>query len=152
MRAMIVAAGLGTRMRPLTELRPKPAVPVRGIPLVAFQLELLAAHGVREVIVNAHHLPEVLVEAAERSCPPGMSVEFSVEETLLGTGGGIARAAQFLRESDPCLILGGDMLLDADLTALCDAHRARDAAVTFLLRRRRARAPHRLAPRPGRRA
>lgn len=132
---MIVAAGLGTRMQPLTQLRPKPAVPVRGIPLIAYQLELLASHAVTEVIINAHHLPEVLIEAAERSCPAGMRVEFSIEDELLDTGGGIRRAAAFLRESDPSIIIGGDMLLDADLGALCRSHAERRDAVTFLLRR-----------------
>ena len=135
MRGMIVAAGLGTRMRPLTDWKPKPACPVRGIPLVAYQLELLARHGVTEAIVNTHHLPDVLIAAAERYCPPGVRVTFSHEPELLDTGGGIRRAAAFLRESDPCLIVGGDMLLDADLTALCESHRETGAAVTLLLRR-----------------
>ena len=115
MRAMIVAAGLGTRLRPLSELRPKPAMPVRGLPLITYQLELLAHHGVTEVILNVHHLPEVLMETALRCCPPGMTIEFSVEEEILDTGGGIRRAARFLRESDPCLVIGGDMVLDASL-------------------------------------
>jgi mannose-1-phosphate guanylyltransferase len=135
MRAMIVAAGLGTRLRPLSELRPKPAMPVRGLPLIAYQLELLAHHGVTEVILNVHHLPEVLMETARRCCPPGMTLEFSVEEEILDTGGGIRRAAQFLRESDPCLVIGGDMVLDADLTALRRRHEERGDAVTMLLRR-----------------
>ena len=74
---MIVAAGLGTRLRPLTRLRPKPALPVRGLPLIAYQLALLARHGVSEVIVNVHHLPEVLIEAATRERPPGMTLRFS---------------------------------------------------------------------------
>lgn len=141
MRAMIVAAGLGTRLRPLTHLRPKPVVPVRGLPLVAYPLALLAAHGVREVVINTHHLPERLRSAAEASCPPGMALRFSHEAELLGTGGGIRRAAAFLRESDPCLILGGDMVLDYDLGALVAGHRARADAITLLLREdRRAKA------------
>ncbi|NQY92448.1 MAG: NDP-sugar synthase [Deltaproteobacteria bacterium] len=135
MRAMIVAAGLGTRMQPLTKVLPKPACPVRGLPLVTYQLELLAHHGVTEVILNSHHLPNALIEAAERYCPPGVRLEFSRESALLGTGGGIRRAADFLRESDPCLIVGGDMILDADLTALRTEHEARGDAVTLLLRR-----------------
>lgn len=135
MRAMIVAAGLGTRLRPLTELRPKPALPVRGLPLIAYQLELLAAHGVTETIINVHHLPELLMETALACCPPGMTLHFSVEEELLDTGGGIRRAAGFLRESDPCLIVGGDMVLDADLTGLRRRHEERGDAVTMLLRR-----------------
>ncbi len=134
MRAMIVAAGLGTRMHPLSDLRPKPAMPVRGLPLVAYQLELLAAHGVTEVVINAHHLPELLEETARRFRPRGVELHFSHEEQLLGTGGGIRRAAAFLRESDPCLILGGDMILDADLSRLLRRHRERGDAFTLLLR------------------
>ncbi|MEE8508895.1 MAG: sugar phosphate nucleotidyltransferase [Myxococcota bacterium] len=131
---MIVAAGPGSRLRPLSELRPKPALPVRGIPLVAYQLALLAHHGVSEVVINAHHLPDRLIEAARRYRPPGLELHFSVEAQLLGTGGGIRKVAAFLRESDPCLILGGDMIVDADLGALIESHRLRRDAFTLLLR------------------
>jgi NDP-sugar pyrophosphorylase family protein len=121
-------------VRPLTNLRPKPALPVRGLPLVAYNLALLARHGVREVILNTHHLPAHLCAAAERWRPESVALRFSHEPELLGTGGGIRRAAAFLRESDPCLVLGGDMLLDVDLGALVAGHRARGDAVTLLLR------------------
>jgi mannose-1-phosphate guanylyltransferase len=131
---MIVAAGLGTRLRPLTELLPKPALPVRGLPLIAYQLALLAHHGAREVVVNTHHLADRLEDAARRHCPPGVALTFSRERELLDTGGGIRRVAPFLRESDPCLLVGGDMLLDVDLGELVRAHRARGAALTMLLR------------------
>jgi NDP-sugar pyrophosphorylase family protein len=131
---MILAAGLGTRLRPLTELRPKPALPVRGIPLIAYTLALLARHGVTEVIVNAHHLPDILMDAARRHCPLDMELRFSIEAELLDTGGGIRRVADYLRESDPCLIVAGDMLLDADLSALVATHRERGDAWTLLLR------------------
>jgi mannose-1-phosphate guanylyltransferase len=131
---MIVAAGRGTRLAPLTDLLPKPAVPVRGIPLIAYQLALLAHHGVREVVVNTHHLAEHLEAAARRHCPPGVSLTFSHERELLDTGGGIRRVAAFLRESDPCLLIGGDMLLDVDLGALVRQHGESSAAVTLLLR------------------
>jgi mannose-1-phosphate guanylyltransferase len=131
---MIVGAGLGTRLQPLTALRPKPAMPVRGIPLIAYQLALLARCGVTETIINVHHLPELLTAAAERYAPPGMTLRFSLETQLLDTGGGIRRVADFLRQSDPCLILGGDMLVDADLLNLLAVHRTRGDAVTMLLR------------------
>jgi mannose-1-phosphate guanylyltransferase len=131
---MIVAAGRGTRLRPLTELRPKPALPVRGLPLVAYHLALLARHGVTEVVINVHHLPELLMEAARRWCPPGIDLRFSFEPELLDTGGAIRAVAGFLRESDPCLLLGGDMLIDVDLGGLIERHRARGDAVTLLLR------------------
>ena len=134
MRAMIVAAGLGTRLRPLSELRPKPALPVRGIPLIAYMLALLSRHGVSEVVINVHHLPEILMEAALGCCPAGITLRFSKEKEILDTGGGIARVADFLRESDPCLILAADMLLDADLSALITTHKARGDAFTMLLR------------------
>jgi mannose-1-phosphate guanylyltransferase len=131
---MIVAAGLGTRLLPLTRLLPKPALPVRGVPLVAFQLALLARHGASEVVINTHHLPEALESAARAWCPAGLALRFSRERELLGTGGGIRRVADFLRESDPCLLLGGDMLLDADLGALVHWHRAGGHTVSLLLR------------------
>jgi len=134
-RAMIVAAGLGTRLRPLTELRPKPALPVRGIPLIAYTLALLARHGVTEVVVNTHHLSDILMDAARHHCPATIDLRFSIEAELLDTGGGIRRVADFLRESDPCLIVAGDMLLDADLSALVATHRARGDAWTLLLRK-----------------
>lgn len=134
MRAMILGAGLGTRLRPLSDLRPKPAVPVRGLPLIAYPLALLARAGVSEVMINVHHHPAALIESAERYAPPGLRVHFSREECLLGTGGGIRRAAAFLRESDPCLILAGDMLLDLDLGALIGQHRRQDNAWTLVLR------------------
>ncbi len=131
---MIVAAGLGTRMRPLSDLRPKPAMPVRGIPLLAYPLALLARHGVTEVVISAHHLPDELMAAARRYRPAGVELHFSVENELLGTGGGIRRVASFLRESDPCLIVGGDMLVDADLAVLMERHRSHGDAWTLLLR------------------
>jgi mannose-1-phosphate guanylyltransferase len=131
---MIVAAGLGTRMLPLTQLRPKPAVPVRGVPLIGYPLALLRAHGVTEVVINTHHLPEQLEAAAERVCPEGLTLRFSREREVLDTGGAIRRMADFLSESDPCLIIAGDMLFDADLTELVARHRARGDALTLLLR------------------
>jgi mannose-1-phosphate guanylyltransferase len=131
---MIVAAGLGTRLRPLTLLRPKPALPVRGLPLVAYTLALLRHAGVREVVINTHHLPHELEAAARAHCPDDLSLRFSFEDTLLDTGGGIRRVADFLRASDPCLIVGSDMLVDVDLGALIEEHRERANAATLLLR------------------
>jgi NDP-sugar pyrophosphorylase family protein len=107
---------------------------VLGVPLIAFQLALLRRHGVREVAINLHHLPERLRAAAERWCPPGLALRFSHERELLGTGGGIRRVADFLRESDPCLVVGGDMVLDFDLSALLRWHAEGGHAASLLLR------------------
>ena len=134
MRAMILAAGLGTRIRPLSDLRPKPILPVRGIPLVAYPLAWLADVGVTEVILNLHHMAGATRAAAEAWAPPGLALHFSDEPELLGTGGGIRRAAAFLRDSDPSLILAGDMICDFDLRGLVAAHRARGDAATLVLR------------------
>jgi NDP-sugar pyrophosphorylase family protein len=131
---MILAAGLGTRMRPLSQLRPKPVLPVRGLPLVAYGLALLARHGAQEIAINLHHQPDAVREAALRFAPPGVALHFSLETELLGTGGGIRRLAGFLRASDPCLVLGGDMLLDVDLSAVVHRHREHGAALTLVLR------------------
>jgi NDP-sugar pyrophosphorylase family protein len=131
---MIVAAGLGTRMLPLTRHRAKPALPVRGIPLIGYSLAFLARAGVDEVVINVHHLPESLVAAAERWCPPPLKLHFSHEPELLHTGGAIRRVASFLRETDPCVVLGGDMLLDFDLPGLIRRHRQGDHAATLVLR------------------
>ncbi|MCL4683305.1 NDP-sugar synthase [Myxococcota bacterium] len=134
MRAMILAAGLGARMQPLSALRPKPVLPVVGIPLVAWPLAWLARHGVREVVLNLHHLPHATRAAAEAWTPPGLAVRFSEEPDLLDTGGGIRRAAPFLRESDPSIVISGDMICDFDLSALVARHRARGDRLTLALR------------------
>lgn len=130
---MILAAGLGSRLRPLSELVAKPAMPVRGIPVIAHTLTLLARHDVTEVVINLHHLPDTVREAVERHRPDGLEVHYSEETELLGTGGGIKRVADFLGESDPCLVLAGDMLVDVDLTAAVTAHREREDRCSLLV-------------------
>jgi len=135
MRAMILAAGLGTRMGGLSQLRPKPALPLRGVPAIAHLLDLLVAHGVTEVIINLFHGADTMRRVAESSCPSGLRLHFSEEPRLLGTGGGIRRAAHFLRESATSLVLAGDMWLDVDLGAFAERHRSGGNAATLLLRR-----------------
>ncbi len=134
MRAMIQAAGLGSRLRPLTHLLPKAALPVRGVPLVACTLAWLHREGVREVVVNLFHLPEAIREAVEQERPRGLAVRFSPEPEPLGTGGAIRRAREFLAASDPSLIVAGDMLLDLELGPALARHRERGDAVTLVLR------------------
>lgn len=134
MRAMILAAGYGTRMHPLTSLRAKPALPVRGRPVISLLLAFLARHGVREVMINLHHLPETLKKAVEADHPDGLQIHWSEESRPLGTGGGIRRAAEFLRGSETCVVLAGDMLIDLDLEALAARHRTSGRAATLVLR------------------
>ena len=122
-------------MRPLTDERAKPALPVRGRPVVSLLLELLERQGIREVLINLHHLPDSIRRAVEADHPEKLAITWSNEEKPLGTGGGIRRAAEFLRESETCVVLAGDMLLDVDLEALHARHVASGRGATLLLRR-----------------
>lgn len=132
-RAMILAAGLGTRMRPFSELRAKPALPVRGRPVISLLLQFLAAQGCRQVMVNLHHRPESIRAAVASDCPPDLDITWSEEPMPLGTGGGIRRASDFLAEDEACVVIAGDMLLDLDLAGHFEAHRASGREVTLLL-------------------
>ncbi|MAG29318.1 MAG: hypothetical protein CL908_00295 [Deltaproteobacteria bacterium] len=134
MRAMILAAGLGSRLRPLTEFRAKPALPVRGRPVISLLLQFLAHHGIREVMINLHHLPETIRAAVARDRPEGLAISWSEETRPLGTGGGIRRAAEFLRGSPSCVVLAGDMLVDFDLGALAERHLTSGLGCSLLLR------------------
>jgi NDP-sugar pyrophosphorylase family protein/aminoglycoside/choline kinase family phosphotransferase len=140
MKGMILAAGFGTRLRPLSNAVPKPLVPVRGRPLLEWNLALFARAGVRGVVVNLHHLAPVVVDwwsrrpsrnlpvlppAEGRPATPAASppeVRFSIEEEILGTAGGIARAAAHL-DSDPILCANVDQITRPDLEALLETHR-----------------------------
>lgn len=130
---MILAAGLGTRLRPLSNLCAKPAMPIRGVPVIAHTLTLLAKHDVTEVIINLHHLPTTVRDAVEAHRPPGLRVEYSHEDELLGTGGGMKAASGFLQESDPSVVLAGDMLVDLDLRAAIARHVERRDRYTLLV-------------------
>jgi NDP-sugar pyrophosphorylase family protein len=129
---MVLAAGLGTRMRPLTLLRAKPALPVMNRPLIHWTLERLARHGVREVVVNLHHRPDSIVRAVGNGSAFGLKVRYTRERAILGTGGG-PRKARALLGDGPVLIVNGDVLFDFDLGALMRQHRRRRAAATLAL-------------------
>ncbi len=127
-RAFILAAGFGTRLRPLTLHRPKPLVPICGVPLLSYALGLCARHGLTEVVVNAHWLSDQLVAwAGERE---GCHVEVSVEKPeILGTGGGLKRVRD--RLAPQFAILNGDVLHNIDLTALLEAVRPGGGALAL---------------------
>jgi NDP-sugar pyrophosphorylase family protein len=132
-KAMILAAGLGTRMRPLTDLRAKPVLPVLNRPLLHWTLELLARHGVTEVFVNLHHLPATVKKALRDGSDFGLVVHTSNEPEILGTGGGPRKIRQKLGD-EPFLLLNGDILCDFDLSLLRQKHRASGARATLALR------------------
>lgn len=135
MRAMILAAGLGTRLRPLTYEMPKPALPVGNQPLLTYNLAMLKRVGVTEVVINLHWLPEVLPQLLGDGASLGMSLSWSFEPIVLGTGGGIRNVASFLTApGEPFFVLNGDLLIDFDLETVLEAHRRSGAAATMVLR------------------
>lgn len=134
MRAMILAAGLGTRLRPLTLDRPKPLVDVCGRPLIAYNLLLLRRYGITEVIINLHHHGDALRAALGDGSELGVNIVYSPEDPLLDTGGAI-KNAQALLAADDFLVMNGDTIIDVRLDELVAAHRARAATATLVLRR-----------------
>ncbi|MBI5526530.1 MAG: NDP-sugar synthase [Deltaproteobacteria bacterium] len=130
---MILAAGYGTRLRPLTEHLPKPLLPVLGRPVLWHQARLLADAGVKEAVINLHHLPERIEEYVGSGALGFLATHFVREEgRILGTGGGIRNARGFLGPKT-ALVVNGDTLLLADLAALVGHHRKSGATATMLL-------------------
>jgi mannose-1-phosphate guanylyltransferase len=131
---MVLAAGLGTRLRPLTEVLPKPAVPVAGVPLVRLALARMRAAGVRRAVVNAHHLAPVMARVArEAGVATGVEVSPSVEPVIAGTGGALREARALLGRPGAVVLWNGDVLFDVDLAAVVAAHRRSGALATMVL-------------------
>ena len=137
MKAMILAAGLGTRLRPITEFLPKALVEADGKPLIEHALCHLQTYNVSEVIINIHHLGEAIVNYLSQHPHPGMKISFSDEsEQLLDTGGGMKKAAWFLRESDPFIVRNVDVISDLNLTAMKNFHQQQAALASLAVRDR----------------
>ncbi len=117
MKAMILAAGRGTRLAPLTDRIPKPLLPISGKPLIAWQVEALSAAGVAEVVINLHHLGEQIRAHLGDGRNFGVRIRYSVETALLETGGGIVNALPLLG-SETFWLLNGDIYTDFDFRAL----------------------------------
>ena len=133
MRAMVLAAGLGTRLRPLTNDRPKALVEVGGRPLIAYNLELLRRFGITDIVINLHYQGAALRNALGDGGAFGVHIEYSPEDPLLDTGGAIKNAEARLGGED-FLILNSDTIIDLPLDRLIASHRARAAAATLVLR------------------
>jgi NDP-sugar pyrophosphorylase family protein len=135
-KAMIFAAGLGTRLRPLTNDRPKALVEVEGMPLLDIQLLRLKAFGFQEVVVNIHHYADKMV-AHLRDHDYGLRIYVSDErELLLDTGGGLLHARHFLEDADAIYLCNVDVLTDLDPNKLIELHQQNDALATLSLRDR----------------
>ncbi len=125
---MVLAAGLGTRLRPLTYEITKPMVPVLDRPVMAHILDLLQRHGVEDVVANLHYFPESI-----RSYFGERDLRYNLEEELLGTAGGVRACAEFFG-SEPFLVISGDALTDIDLTALAARHREAGGIATLAVK------------------
>ena len=131
---MVLCAGLGTRLRPLTSRLPKPAAPVCGLPLLRYTFALLAGAGARRAVVNVHHLAEPMADvAAATARAAGLELAISREPLIAGTGGALREARSALRGADAIVLVNGDILFDVDLAAALAAHRASGALATMVL-------------------
>lgn len=136
LRAMVLAAGLGTRLRPLTEVVPKPLLPILGVTVLDVTMTLLHEAGVRFLVMNLHHLGESM-RAAALAAATRNELELRLldeGELLLGTGGGVKNAAPWFEGADAILVVNGDTYFEADLKRVVDAHLHNGARATMLLR------------------
>ncbi len=134
MKAMILAAGFGTRLFPLTIDRTKPAIPFLGKPLVGYVAEYVAKYGFTEVIVNLHHQPESVKEALGNGDKFGVNIEYTLESPdILGTAGALDNARDLLGD-DTFLIVNGKIITDIDITAVLETHKKSGAIATMILK------------------
>jgi mannose-1-phosphate guanylyltransferase len=145
MKAMILAAGLGTRLRPLTDTRPKALVEVSGRTLLEITLSRLREYGVREVIINVHHFADMVVDYLKANDNFGMRIEVSREEVLLDTGGGLKKAAHFFLVNslgnsgpldEPFILHNVDVISTIDLGRMVQVHTERQALATLAVQDR----------------
>ncbi|GJL77566.1 MAG: hypothetical protein NPINA01_05550 [Nitrospinaceae bacterium] len=133
LKAMILAAGFGTRLMPLTQKIPKPMVPVLNRPLLEHTIELLRSFDIRDIAVNVHHLPEQVIDHFGDGSQFGVNLHFSREEKIMGTAGGI-KAAQGFLESGPFLVINSDIIVNIDLNRVLDFHRQKGSCLTLVVR------------------
>lgn len=138
MKAMIFAAGLGTRLKPLTDHMPKALVPVAGRPMLEHVILKLKAAGFNELVINIHHFGEQILDFLRANQNFGLTIHISDErDCLLDTGGGIRKAEPFFRGNEPFLVHNVDILSDTDLKALYEYHRQSGNDATLLASQRK---------------
>lgn len=128
-KGMILAAGEGTRLRPLTANMPKAVVPVGGIPLIAHSVRWLVGHGIDNIVINLHYLGQVIVDYLGDGSALGARISYSWEDSLLGTAGGVKRCEHFFDED--FVVLYGDVLTDCNLTSIVSYHKERRSVATL---------------------
>ena len=124
MKAIILAAGKGERLRPLTEQMPKPMISIAGRPILEYNIRLLASHGIREIVINLHHCPEVVADYFGDGHAWGVSITYSYEPVLLGTAGAVKNVEAFF--DDTFLVMYGDNWSTCDISQLRSFHSKKD--------------------------
>lgn len=133
MRAMVLAAGYGTRLRPATDSLPKALIPVGGRPMIEYSLRLLKCYGIREIVINLHHLGEKIADQLGDGKKLGLEIVYSREKELLDTGGGILQARSLL-DNGTFIVINSDILIDLPLKDVVSYHREKMAIATLVLR------------------
>lgn len=133
MKAMILAAGFGTRLRPLTNKVPKPMVPIMNRPILEHTIHLLRSHGIHDITVNLHHLPKIIQEHFGDGKDFGVHLHWSHEPEILGTAGGIKKAQPFL-DGESFMVINSDVVVDIDLSKVLAFHKAQGSALTLVVR------------------
>ena len=137
MKALIFAAGLGTRLKPFTDHAPKALAPVNGEPVLGRVMRRLIGEGIGEFVVNVHHFGEQVIDYLRANDNFGVTVHISDErDLLLDTGGGLLKARHWLDDGEPFVMHNADILTDLDINAMADAHRQSGAVSTLLCARR----------------
>lgn len=137
MKAMILSAGFGTRLIPYTDTLPKALVRYRDIPMINYQIERLKNLGVKEIAVNAHHLPEKIIEYFSNN-HFGVKVNVIVENEILGTGGGILNAIKFFKDEEYFLVINADIETDFDIEKLIAHYKLYHPFATLAVQKRKA--------------
>jgi NDP-sugar pyrophosphorylase family protein len=133
-KAMVFAAGLGTRLRPLTEHLPKPLVPLLNEPLLHYHIKQLVALGIEQVAINLHHLPDLIAQYAGNGERWGVELSYSYEHPqILGTAGGLARLCEFFEQESLFIVINGDILHQIDLSAVVKRHIASGAVASLVV-------------------
>lgn len=133
MRAMILAAGFGTRLWPLTVDRTKPAIPFLNKPLICYSVEYLSKFGIKEIVVNLHHKGESVCQALGDGQSFGVKIFYSQEDEILGTSGAMDHAKHWLKD-DTFIVMNGKVITDIDLNDALNTHRSRNALATLVLK------------------
>jgi len=138
MKALILAAGLGTRLKPLTDTTPKALIPYRGKPLIVHQIEKLKSSGINEIVINVYHLKEQMISFFNSNFF-GVRIHISNEDEILGTGGGIINTEKYFKNEEYFLVVNADIISDIDIKSFTKNHSLSKLAILAVQKRNTSR-------------